>query len=114
MIPQHWLPDPYILVLTGFGVLIALVTWLPLALRKLPLSLPIVCIALGAAIFSLPQVTLQPLPTLYPKVTERFSEFVVIIALMGAGLKIDRVFRWRDWMVPGACSPSPCRSASLP
>ncbi len=97
MIPTEWLPDPYILILTGFGLLIALVTWLPLALRKLPLSLPIVCIAIGAAVFSLPQVTLRPLPVLYPEITERFTEFVLIIALMGAGLKIDRIFRWRDW-----------------
>ena len=34
------IPDPYILALTGAGVLIALVAWLPLALRRLPLSLP--------------------------------------------------------------------------
>ncbi|MBJ6123279.1 cation:proton antiporter [Sphingomonas mollis] len=86
-------------MLTGFGLLTALVVWLPLVLRKLPLSLPIVCMALGAALFSLPQVTLKPLPYLYPEITERFAEFVVIIALMGAGLKIDRVFRWRDWAV---------------
>jgi len=99
MIEAPGLPDPYILILTGFGLLTALVVWLPLALRKLPLSLPIVCIALGAALFSLPQVTLKPLPLLYPEITERFTEFVVIIALMGAGLKIDRVFRWREWMV---------------
>jgi sodium/hydrogen antiporter len=70
---------------------------LPLALRRLPLSLPIVCIGLGAAIFSLPQMTLDPLPTLYPEITERFSEFVVIIALMGAGLKLDRIFSIRKW-----------------
>lgn len=96
----HWpLPDPYILLLTGFGLLTALVVWLPLVLKKLPLSLPIVCMALGAALFSLPQVTLRPLPILYPEITERFTEFVVIIALMGAGLKIDRMFRWRDWLV---------------
>ena len=50
-------------------------------------------------LFSLPQVTLKPLPLLYPEISERFTEFVVIIALMGAGLKIDRVFRWRDWAV---------------
>jgi NhaP-type Na+/H+ or K+/H+ antiporter len=90
-------PDPYIVVLTGAGLLIALVAWLPLALRRLPLSLPIVCIGLGAAIFLLPQVTLDPLPLLYPEITERFSEFVVIIALMGAGLKLDRVFSFRAW-----------------
>lgn len=91
--------DPYILVLTGAGLLIALVAWLPLALRRLPLSLPIVCIALGAAIFSLPWVTLRPLPTQYPEITERFAEFVVIIALMGAGLKLDRIFSFRRWTI---------------
>lgn len=92
-------PDPYILVLTAAGVLIALVAWLPLALRRLPLSLPIVCIAIGAAIFSLPQVSLQPLPIRYPEVTERLAELVMIIALMGAGLKIDRIVGWRRWAI---------------
>lgn len=86
-------------MMTGMGILIALVAWLPLALKRLPLSLPIVCIALGATLFSLPQVTLRPLPILYPDIAERFSEFVVIIALMGAGLKIDRVFAWRRWSI---------------
>jgi NhaP-type Na+/H+ or K+/H+ antiporter len=92
-------PDPYILVMTGAGLLIALVAWLPLALKRLPLSLPIVCIGIGAGLFLLPQVTLRPLPIRYPEVTERFAEFVVIIALMGAGLKIDRVFGWRRWSI---------------
>ncbi|MBY0521589.1 MAG: cation:proton antiporter [Sphingomonas sp.] len=99
MIPELTQPSAYILILTGFGLLTALVVWLPLVLRKLPLSLPIVCIALGAGLFSLPQVTLRPLPILYPEITERFCEFVVIIALMGAGLKIDRVFRVHDWLI---------------
>ncbi|QIP00078.1 cation:proton antiporter [Bradyrhizobium symbiodeficiens] len=92
-------PEPYILILTGAGLLIALVAWLPLALKRLPLSLPIVCIGIGAAIFSLPAVTLRPLPLDYPELTERFTEFVVIIALMGAGLKLDRPFSWRKWGV---------------
>lgn len=92
-------PDPYILFLTGAGAFIALVAWLPLALRQLPLSLPIVCIGLGAAVFTLPQVTLRPLPMDHPEVAERFTEFVVIIALMGAGLKIDRIFGLRSWRV---------------
>jgi NhaP-type Na+/H+ or K+/H+ antiporter len=98
-LPQDLLPDPYIVVLAGGGVLIALVAWLPLALRRLPISLPIVCIGLGAAIFALPQVGLAPLPMRYPDVTERLTELVVIIALMGAGLKIDRVCGWRRWAV---------------
>ncbi|WP_367305134.1 cation:proton antiporter [Sphingomonas tagetis] len=92
-------PEAYILILTGTGILIALVAWLPLALKRLPLSLPIVCIAIGAGVFLLPQVTLRPLPINYPEVTERFAELVVIIALMGAGLKIDRVIGWRRWAI---------------
>lgn len=92
-------PDPYIVVLTGLGLLIALVAWLPLALQRLPLSLPIVCVVLGAGLFFLPGVTLQPLPGRFPEITERFTELVVIIALMGAGLKIDRVFSIRAWSV---------------
>jgi NhaP-type Na+/H+ or K+/H+ antiporter len=92
-------PEPYILWLTGAGVLIALVAWLPLALRKLPLSLPIVCIGIGAAVFSLPSVGLRPMPLDYPRIAERFTEFIVIIALMGAGLKLDRRFSWRKWRV---------------
>ncbi|UYY77154.1 cation:proton antiporter [Sphingomonas sp. R1] len=91
------LPAPYILFLTGAGVLIALVAWLPLALRRLPLSLPIVCMGIGACLFLLPQITLEPLPWRYPHITERFSELIVVIALMGAGLKIDRVFGVRRW-----------------
>ena len=96
---NDWAPDPYIVALTGAGLLIALVAWLPLALRKLPLSLPIVCIAIGMLIFLNPYVGIDPSPGRYPEVTERLTEFVVIIALMGAGLKIDRVFSFRQWGV---------------
>ena len=96
---SQWSPEPYLLVLTGLGFLIALVAWLPLALKRLPLSLPIVCIALGALLFWSPLVSDNPLPTDYPTFTEHFTEVVVIIALMGAGLKLDRVFSWRRWGV---------------
>jgi NhaP-type Na+/H+ or K+/H+ antiporter len=94
-----WPPDPYILLLTGAGLLIALVAWLPLALKKLPLSLPIVCIAIGAALMQFAPVPVVLSPIQYPHFVERFTEFVVIIALMGAGLKLDRVFSWKRWAV---------------
>ena len=79
--------------------MIALVVWLPLALRQLPLSLPIVCLALGAAFFAIPEITFKPLPLRFPELTERFAEFVIIIALMGAGLRIDRVFGFQRWSI---------------
>lgn len=93
------MPDPYIIILFVVGALIALVAWLPLVFRKIPLSLPIVCVALGAGLFALPGVDFAPLPQRFPEITERLTEFVVIIALMGAGLKIDSIFSFRRWGV---------------
>lgn len=94
-----WPPEPYIVAVLGAGLLIALVAWLPLALHKMPLSLPIVCIAIGGALGLYAPTPAVPLPQDYPKFVEHFTEFVVIIALMGAGLKIDRIFGWRRWAV---------------
>jgi sodium/hydrogen antiporter len=93
------MPDPYILMLFVVGALVALVAWLPLLFRRAPLSLPIVCLILGAGLFTLPQAGFDPLPQTYPDITERLTEFVVIVALMGAGLKIDRIFNLRRWGV---------------
>jgi NhaP-type Na+/H+ or K+/H+ antiporter len=87
------------LVLTGAGLLIALVAWLPLALRRLPLSLPIVCLIIGGLIYAAVHVGVDPSPSRHPHVTERLTEFVVIVALMGAGLKIDRRFSFKGWGV---------------
>jgi NhaP-type Na+/H+ or K+/H+ antiporter len=80
----------YIVVLTGFGALVLLTAWLPMLLKELPLSLPIICVCIGAVVFSLPDAGPAPNPRDYPELTERLTELVVIIALMGAGLKLDR------------------------
>ena len=48
--------DPYMVVLAGFGALILLTAWLPMVLKEAPLSLPIVCVGIGAALFVLPGV----------------------------------------------------------
>ncbi len=44
------MPDPCILMLFVAGALVALVAWLPLVFRRAPLSLPIVCVILGAGL----------------------------------------------------------------
>ena len=88
--------DPYIVLLVGTGGLILLVAWLPMVLRELPLSLPMFCIAFGFVAFSL-SVGDTPSPLAYPRTAERLTELVVIVALTGAGLKLDRPLRWRTW-----------------
>ena len=88
----------YVLLLTGLGALVLMTAWLPMLLRKAPLSLPILCVAVGAALFALPplrQFAVHPLD--FPLVVERLSELVVIVSLMGAGLKIDRMIGLRSW-----------------
>ncbi|MFY9292153.1 MAG: cation:proton antiporter [Methylorubrum rhodinum] len=90
----------YILALAGFGTLVLLTAWLPLVLRQLPLSLPICCVGIGAALSSVSSFAdVVPHPQQHLHVIERLSEFVVIISLMGAGLKLDRRIGWRRWIV---------------
>lgn len=88
----------YIVAITGLGVLVLLVAWLPMVLKELPLSLPIICVAFGYAVFRFVGLD-PPDPLTYPQATERLTELVVIIALMGAGLKLDRRIGWRSWMI---------------
>lgn len=89
--------EPYVLLLAAFGAIVLLTVWLPMVIRDLPLSLPVLCVGIGMILFAFPLPIPDPLPVEQPDVTLRVTEFVVIIALMGAGLKIDRAFSWRAW-----------------
>jgi NhaP-type Na+/H+ or K+/H+ antiporter len=89
--------DPYIAFLLGLGLVILLVAWLPLALKQAPLSLSIVCLAMGLGFFGLGLLDFDPDPRTYDTIVEKLCEAVVIISLMGAGLKIDRKIGLRSW-----------------
>jgi len=90
--------EAYIVVLAGFGAVVLLTAWLPMVLKELPLSLPIFCVALGFVVFSIPDTPgVAPHPQEHLSLTEHLTELVVIISLMGAGLKIDRRLGWREW-----------------
>ncbi len=91
--------DAYTLVLVGGGAIILLTAWLPMLLRHRPLSLPIFCVLFGAAVFSLPGIGLAPRPLERSGITEHLTELVVIVALMGAGLRIERPLGWRPWSI---------------
>src|SRR5690349_39085 len=92
--------DPYVVILAGFGVLVLLTAWVPMALKEAALSLPIVCVCIGGVLFAIPSVPgVAPDPRDNLQIVERLTEFVLIISLMGAGLKIDRVLGWRSWII---------------
>lgn len=91
----------YAILLAVFGAVVLLTAWLPMLLKRVPISLPIVCIGIGVVLWSSPFTSLvgvNPLENRY--VTERLTEFVVIVALMGAGLKLDRPIGWKAWGAP--------------
>ena len=92
-------PEPYIVVLLMLGAAILAIAWVPVLVRDLPLSLPIFCVAAGVLVFTVFDTAEAPLPILYPDITERLSELILIIALMGAGLKVDRPIGWRRWSI---------------
>ncbi|WP_459190739.1 cation:proton antiporter [Halosimplex sp. J119] len=83
------------LVVVSLAILGAVV--LPRFFADKPMSFPLIYVIAGFAIFSAPVGVPAPDPVQYPDATERLTELVVIIALMGAGLKLDRPFDWRAW-----------------
>jgi NhaP-type Na+/H+ or K+/H+ antiporter len=81
--------------LFGVGALLAGI--LPRVLERRPLSMPIAFLALGMLVFALPLGLPEADPLAHPKLTEHLTEIGVIVALMGAGLKIDRPLSRTGW-----------------
>lgn len=89
------------LILLIGGSLVLLISWLPMLLKRVPLSLPIICLAIGygASFTSILHVmSVTDLAT--TRTAEAICEIVMLLALMGAGLRIDRKLGWRAWGTP--------------
>jgi NhaP-type Na+/H+ or K+/H+ antiporter len=79
----------------GVGALLA--SLLPRLLEGRPFSLPIVFLVLGLLVGGLPFLPVDADPAGHATFIEHFTEVVVIISIMGAGLGLDRVVGWRRW-----------------
>ncbi len=86
---------PVALVIIGVTIFGAVI--LPRLLKHQPMSVPILYVAGGFVLFSLPHGVAPPDMIGNAVIVEHLTELVVIVALMGAGLKIDRPFSWRGW-----------------
>nr|WP_275445874.1 MULTISPECIES: cation:proton antiporter [unclassified Halomonas] len=74
-----------------------MVAWFPIFIRNLPLTLPIICVAIGYGFFHLMgEAGLTPRD--YPQALAFLTELTIIVSLTGAGLSIDRRLRWREWV----------------
>ncbi|GAB5520728.1 MAG: cation:proton antiporter [Rhodothermales bacterium] len=92
--------DLHVLTYLIAGLALLGMAALPRLLSRSPLSLPVLYIGFGAAVFALP----LGLPLLRPTADlglahalEYATELVVIIALAGTGLQIDRRPGWASW-----------------
>lgn len=101
--------EAYDLLLIVGGLAALAVAVLPRMLHDKPMSLPILMVALGFVVFSLPLGLDPPDPLDQGPVVERVTELGVIISLMVAGLSIDRppgLIAWAStWRLLGVAMP---------
>lgn len=69
----------------------------PIVFKRTPISLPILQVVFGALVgyFWITLTFLDPIEN--GVIIEKLTEFVVIVSLVGAGLKIDTPLNWHAW-----------------
>jgi NhaP-type Na+/H+ or K+/H+ antiporter len=89
--------DPAALLYLAVGLATLAAALLPKALRRAPVSMPMVFLGAGVAVFALVPALPDPDPMLHPELALHLTELCVVVALMGAGLAINRPFDLRTW-----------------
>lgn len=93
--------DEYYLLLTVIGAAVFAMTWMPAFTKLTGVSYSIIYVALGYLLYTcIPDILPVALPQKHETLTLHLSELVVIISLMGTGLKIDRAFSIKSWSAP--------------
>jgi NhaP-type Na+/H+ or K+/H+ antiporter len=93
--------DSYIFILIIIGVAALGMAWMTAFTKATKISYSILYVAFGAVLYA-SAGSFLPLPDPISKstVTVRLTEMIVLVSLMGSGLKIDRPFSLRNWRVP--------------
>lgn len=88
------------LIMAALGFATLIMAWLPSVSKKIKISFPIILLLIGFLLFWT-NVPLQwPDPLWNDLYLMYFSEMIVIISLMGAGLKIGTIFSFSAWKRP--------------
>ncbi|MDT0677996.1 cation:proton antiporter [Autumnicola musiva] len=88
------------LILAGLGFATLIMAWLPSVSKKIKVSSPLILILIGFLLFAADIPLPWPDPLWADKGLMYFSETIVIISLMGAGLKIGTRYNWKSWKRP--------------
>ena len=91
--------NPYHIMLAVIGILVIAARWLPrLVSTREPASAPLMILFGAGAALLIPGFSEAPDPRETPLPWELMSELTVIVALFGAGMRIDSLLPWRKWI----------------
>ena len=88
------------LILAGLGFATLVMAWLPSFSNRFKVSSPILLLLIGFALYAVGLPLSWPDPLWNDEWLMYFSELIVIISLMGAGLKIGANYTWKSWRRP--------------
>ena len=84
----------YVLFLVG-GLLVVIAAWVPLFLRDMPLSLPMIALGIGLAVGA--TGAMENTLAAYSVTAQAVAQFALLVAVLGAGLRLDRPFSLAGW-----------------
>ncbi len=89
--------DSYLFYLLALGIITLLAATIPNIIKGNRINAPIIYLIIGMAAFYLfeKQLTFRVIDNV--NVIKHISEFVIIISLTNAGLKIEKPFSWQTW-----------------
>lgn len=90
----------YIIVIVVLGVGCLGMAWMPALTKRAYISYSIIYVLFGFALYSLIGGLPEADPMHEENITMRLTEMVVIVSLMGTGLKMNEPFSFKKWAVP--------------
>lgn len=92
---------PYTLELALIGLAALGMVWIPALTKDRGISYAIVYVVFGMLLYKIfPDHLPVADPQRNPTITMHLTEIIVIISLMGSGIKLDRPYSWKTWTSP--------------
>ena len=92
--------DSYVVYITLIGIAALGMAWMPSITRQTHISYSIIYVLIGFVLYTLIDLKPLPNPMEHQLITLHLTELVVIVSLMGTGIKIDQPFSFKTWLVP--------------
>jgi NhaP-type Na+/H+ or K+/H+ antiporter len=90
----------YLICITIIGIASLGMAWMPSLTEKTKISYAIIYVLLGMLVYSVFPALPAANPLEHNEFALRLTEMVVIVSIMGTGLKIDEPFSLKTWLVP--------------